>query len=246
MPSYCFVPARGNSARLPGKNLADVGGLTLTGRACLQGLRTCDRVVLSTDCERIANEVQVDVATSTQSLSGELLWQVHMRPGHLAGPKSQIEEAIAHWLRRCDPVLEDDDVILLAQPTSPLRRDETIRECLRLVQQEGYDSATTVIRSHRNATRLRSYEDGTLKPLWARPIDSRPRSQDDRTSAFESGIAWCFTVRHFRQTKLRQGGREALVLTSPWEAVEIDSAEDLAAVRELAGWWFGQGAEAAA
>ena len=238
MTTFAFVPARGGSERLADKNLADVGGLSLAGRACLQGLRTCDRVVLSTEDLVIANEVCVDAAQANR-LKGKAL-DVHMRPGHLAGPKSQIEEAIKHWLHRCDPVLDDDDVIVLLQPTSPLRRDETIRECLQKVQELGFDSATTAIRNHRNSTRLRSWECGTLRPLWNRTIESRPRSQDDRTSALESGVCWAFRVGLFRQTRLRQGGREALVLTSQWEACEVDDAEDLAAARALAPWWFGR------
>jgi N-acylneuraminate cytidylyltransferase len=159
---------------------------------------------------------------------------VHSRPADLAGPHSQIEEAIAHWMHRCDPVLNDEDVIALLQPTSPFRKPATVRECVRLVR-AGYDSVTTVTLDHRNTGRLRSYKDGTALVRWNRPVDSRPRSQDARRLGVENGCVWAFSAAHFRRTKLRQGGREAAVVTSWLEAFEVDTVEDLEIARALAG-----------
>ena len=227
MTVFTFIPARGGSARIPSKNLAEVGGYSLVRRACDCAWEAWPidgpdpTVIVSTDSDEVARAIN-DVA------------DIHHRPESLAGAHSQIEEALAHWLHRCDPVLDDEDVLCLLQPTSPFRQPATVRECVRLVEL-GYDSATCVVLDSRNTGRMRSHVDGVLQTHWNRPITSRPRSQEARRHVIESGLCWAFSVRHFRETKLRQGGREALVETSWLEAFEIDTPEDLAVARALVG-----------
>lgn len=221
MTIVAFIPARRGSERLADKNLAKVGGHSLVSRACRCAYEAgCDQVIVSTDSYEIACE----------GSSGPY----HHRPPSLSGPRSQIEEALGHWMRRSEPVLDDADVVCLLQPTSPFRKPETVRECVRLVR-AGYDSVTTVTLDGRNTGRLRSHADGTPKAIWDRPITSRPRSQDARQQAVENGCVWAFSVVHFRRWKLRQGGHEAVVVTSWLEALEIDTAADLEAARALVG-----------
>lgn len=232
MTTYAFIPARGGSERIPLKNLAEVGGRSLVRRAIEATREPCPdaprliyapwEVIVSTDSSAIAEHVGGQQVT------------IHRRPANLAGPRSQIEEAVVHWMHRCDPVLDHGDVIVLIQPTSPFRKLETVRRCVELVR-AGYDSATTVTLDSRNTGRLRSYEDGTPNVLWNRPVDARPRSQDARKSAIENGVCWAFTAEHFRRGKLRMGGRAAVVVTSWLEAFEIDTPEDLEIARALVG-----------
>lgn len=228
--TVAFIPARGGSTRVVGKNLALVGGVSLVERAVRCAREAgCDRVVVSTDDDRIA------------SVASEAAAEIHDRPVTLAGPHAQIEDAIAHWLRRDS--FRPSDVIVLLQPTSPFRRAETVRRCIELVRDHGCDSALAVTVDRHRAFfwgRLRALYDeqtGTdlaERVIWDRPLASRPRTQDLHPVAIETGSVYAFTAAHFRATGCRMGGREAIVRV-PWiDALDIDTPEDLELARYLA------------
>lgn len=111
------VPARGGSVGFPGKNLAPFLGRPLVARAVATGLAAgVDAVLVSTDDDRIA-AVAADAGAT-----------VVPRPAELAGPTSRTVDAVLHAVAD-----EPDDVLLvLLQPTSPLRTAADVTECLTL------------------------------------------------------------------------------------------------------------------
>lgn len=233
MSAIAFIPARGGSTRIPRKNLALVGGVSLLDRAMFVGHETCDRVVVSTDDAEIAAAALADGA------------EVHERPADLAGPTAQIEDAIAHWFAQ-RPSLADDDVIVLLQPTSPLRTVETVRRVIDGAHE--YGSSLTVTpcpEAWVTGDLVRLPEDGLTRRLWTRdPVavswdrsryEPRPRSQD-AVSVREDGCAYAFTLAHWREHRLRMAPRSAphVVVISRWESLEVDDPADLAAARQLA------------
>lgn len=222
-----FVPARGGSTRIPRKNLAVINGRSLVVRAIDAAFAGgCDRVVVSTDDDEIAAHAE-PVAT------------VHRDSGHWS--MSQIEPRIAHWMRRAD--VAEGDVIVLLQPTSPFRRASTVRRCIELVRDHGCDSALAALVDVRRVVfsgRLRGlYDPGTdtdlaERVIWDRSLAHRPRSQDVPGVGVEAGSVYAFTAAHFRATRCRMGGREAIVRV-PWlDAFEIDEPEQLEVARLLA------------
>src|SRR5688572_25807013 len=65
MKVLCIIPARGGSKRLPGKNLKEIGGISLVGRAILSarefiGLNGLGNalILVDTDAPEIAREAQ--------------------------------------------------------------------------------------------------------------------------------------------------------------------------------------------
>jgi N-acylneuraminate cytidylyltransferase len=112
------VPARGGSVGFPGKNLAAFLGRPLVAAAVQVGLDSADRVLVSTDDERIG-----EVARQS---GAELV----RRPAELAGPSSRTVDAVRHAID--DRGLPDDTIVVLLQPTSPLRTAADVEECLRL------------------------------------------------------------------------------------------------------------------
>lgn len=229
MTVYAFIPARGGSTRIPRKNLADVGGRSLLERAIDVCREVADRVIVSTDDEEIAEHATRHGAS------------LHGRPAGLASSTAQIEDAIAHWLRRAD--VQPSDVVILAQPTSPFRRATTMRECVRLVREHGLDSALEVMTDVRReifSGRIRvRYDDAkgidiAPRVVWDRPLHWRPRTQDVRSIGVETGSCYAFTVAHFAHTKCRMGGRDGAVRVSWLDAFDIDDPEQLEVARLLA------------
>lgn len=222
-----FVPARGGSERIPGKNLQLVGGRSLVRRAVECAWEAgCHEVVVSTDDDAIAVEAHYCDA------------EVHERQARHASATAQIEDAIGDWLGTRLVPLAESDVVVLLQPTSPFRRPSTVEDCVRLVL-EGYDSALSISMGHRRNGRIRSHVaadggQGPLKVIWNQPNPLwRPRSQDVVQEPYENGAVYAFSVGHWRRARCRMGGREAVVRMEQWEAWEIDTPGELAIARAM-------------
>ncbi|HEX5405912.1 MAG TPA: acylneuraminate cytidylyltransferase family protein [Pseudonocardiaceae bacterium] len=111
------MPARGGSTGFPGKNLAPFLGEPLVAVAVTTALHAgISTVLVSTDDDRIGRAASTAGAT------------VIPRPTALAGPTSRSVDAVLHAVAD----QPDDTVVVLLQPTSPLRTADDIRKCLLL------------------------------------------------------------------------------------------------------------------
>ena len=133
------VPARGGSKGVPLKNLRCVLGTPLVARVgeLVQELPWIDRAVVSTDHPEIA-----EVARA----SG--LEAPFVRPDSLSGDRIGDLEVLSHALQASDA---DDgvtyDIVVMLQPTSPLRRAEHVSDCVDKLVSGGFDSVWTLSRS---------------------------------------------------------------------------------------------------
>ena len=115
-----LVPARGGSRGIPGKNLVPLGGRPLiawTADAAAAS-RYLDRVVLSSDDEAIlaaGREAGLEVP--------------FVRPAELARDDTPAMDVVLHAL----DALDDVDLLVLLQPTSPLRTAADIDACIERV-----------------------------------------------------------------------------------------------------------------
>ena len=122
-----LIPARGGSKGIPGKNLVPVGGkplLAWTVEAAL-GATELTRVVVSTDDDEIASAAGVEV---------------RRRPAELAADDTPMLDVVHHAVTELGP-----DVVVLLQPTSPLRRAEHVDACVRLLLESGADAVVSVV-----------------------------------------------------------------------------------------------------
>lgn len=123
------IPARGGSKGLPGKNIRTVAGKPLIAWSIEAALksRELDRTVLSTDDERIAE--------AARGLGCEVL----MRPPELATDAATTISLLTHIARE----IPEAQTFVVLQPTSPLREDGLIDECIRTFQKGDYDNLAT-------------------------------------------------------------------------------------------------------
>jgi N-acylneuraminate cytidylyltransferase len=107
--TIAIIPARAGSTRLAGKNVRPMAGRPMvawTLDAAL-GARTLDRVVVSTDDPAVA------------AVAKEMgLEPPFARPAALSGADASVMDAVDHALRAVGGVW---DLVVLLQPTSPLR-----------------------------------------------------------------------------------------------------------------------------
>ena len=231
MTVLAFIPARGGSKRLPGKNLAMVGGCPLVGRAVVSA-SYCDRVVVSTDSE----EVWQAARPSLTAFATIGVHERHERPAPLASDSAQIEDALAHWWTRA---AEKPDVVVLLQPTSPLRTAQHVREAVQLLRDTDADSVVSVTLGHEHhfAGRLKPRDDLGGAMEWSPFRDvlaERPRTQDLRPVGAENGAIYVFTRRHWERTSNRLGGRMVAYPMDRWHSIDVDTEEDLRVARLLA------------
>ena len=116
-----LIPARGGSKGIKDKNIVDLCGkplLAYTVEAAVQS-SYIDDVVVTTDSQVIA-----DVAVKYGA-------QVpFMRPEHLAQDTSTTLEAVLHAIEELRKQRKDYDVLVLLQPTAPLRDAKDIDEAM--------------------------------------------------------------------------------------------------------------------
>lgn len=131
-----LIPARGGSKRLPGKNLRKLGGKPLIAWSVMAALLApeVDMVVLSTDSEEIRAAALAAGAHAP-----------FLRPPELAQDESSSEDTALHALEFMERETgEPYDVLVLLEPTSPLRARDDVGGALRMLVTHWTDADAVV------------------------------------------------------------------------------------------------------
>lgn len=147
-----LVTARGGSTGLPRKNLREVGGRSLVARAVQAGQRaeTVDRVVLSSDDPEI---IQAALLAGCDV--------PFVRPAALAGDEARSIDVVRHAL---EALPERYGLLVLLQPTSPLRGAEDVDAAVELCVRGGAPACVSVCAADK-------------PPFWMHGLDERLRLQ---------------------------------------------------------------------
>ncbi len=122
-----LIPARGGSKGIPRKNLAVLGGRPL--------------IAWTVDAARAASELtRIVVSTDDDEIAAAAGVEVLRRPAELAGDETPMLAVVRHAVAELGP-----DVVVLLQPTSPLRRAEHIDASVRLLLESGADAVVSVV-----------------------------------------------------------------------------------------------------
>jgi CMP-N-acetylneuraminic acid synthetase len=223
-----LVPARGGSKGLPGKNIRRLAGRPLVAYAAAAASESgaIDRAVLSTDDREIAaagREAGLEVP--------------FMRPSELAGDETPMLAVIEHALAVLATGGWPADIVVLLQPTSPLRTPAHIRDAVKLLRDTDADSVVSVVElpRHLSPDYVMRLEDGRLRPFLAAgaPI---ARRQDARAAYSREGtvyVCWRRTIERFGNI---YGDDCRPLLIDSDDSLSIDSPADWdAAERRLAG-----------
>lgn len=215
-----LVPARGGSKGVPGKNVRPLAGRTLLdyAAAAARDSGVIDRLVLSTDA--------VEIADAGRRAGIEVPF---MRPAALAQDDTPMLAVIRHALDTLAAAGWTPDVIVLLQPTSPLRRPAHVRDAVTMLRETRADSVVTVVElpRHLSPDYVMRIEDGLLRPFL--PEGARlTRRQDARPAFSRDGTVytcWRETIERFGTI---YGERCHPLIVSAADSLSIDSAEDWA------------------
>jgi CMP-N,N'-diacetyllegionaminic acid synthase len=220
-----LVTARGGSKGLPGKNLREVAGRSLIEWAARAALRSryVDRAVLSTDDEAIR-----------AAGVGAGLEAPFLRSAELASDTASSLDVVLDALDRLTP---SPDLVVLLQPTSPLRRAADVDACIERCAQAAAPACVSVAPVAKSPYWMYSLDpSSTLVPVIPGPQPSR---RQDAPPVFElNGAVYVVRAEVLRRERTFAPPGTVGYVMDRARSIDIDVEDDLraaeAALRALA------------
>lgn len=160
-----LIPARGGSKGIKDKNIKPLHGRPLISYSIDCGLQSkyVDSVVVTTDSEKIA-EVSRTFGARVP----------FMRPAEYALDTSPTVDAVWHALQTLKEMGESYDVLLLLQPTQPLRTSQDVDSAIELYFEKGEADLISVCPVAEHPQLIRAiHEDGTMHKIFNSPATRR-------------------------------------------------------------------------
>lgn len=222
-----LIPARGGSKAIPRKNIINLAGKPLLAYTCQAALESSclTRVILNTD--------DPEIAAVGRAYGVEVPF---LRPAHLADDDSPILPVIQHtlsWLS--ENAGFNTEIVVLLQPTSPLRTAAHIDGAVQLMLGTGADTVVSVVAVPHNfnpVSLMRQEEDGCLVPFMDGEMILQ-RQQKPRLYA-RNGPAVLAVRRAVVDRDNLYGDKVFPYEMNRAESIDIDEPEDL----DLAEFWL--------
>lgn len=209
-----FIPARGGSKGIPRKNMSLLNGRPLvdfTISAAKDSL-VFQRIIVSTD--------DVEIVEHARSAG----CQIHNRPAHLATDSSRVVESLEHAATELG--IHPDTVIIVLQPTSPLRDAELIKAAVRLFEENGGAAVVGVVECEHHPSKTVRLENGRIVTDAERSKLESAR-QDLPTVFRINGAIYLCPLRTILNEQTLIPRESIAFLMSRAESIDIDSNIDL-------------------
>ena len=127
-------------------------------------------------------------------------------------------------LHVCDELQRSEglipDFVLTLEPTSPMRKVDTIRRCLELINRPHVDSVLAVTETREVYGQIKN---GAYQHL----IPNQPRRRQDRAPIYrESSTIYGTTLKVLRETNSVIGGEMSHLIVDKKEAIDINDIYD--------------------
>ena len=207
------IPARRDSVGIPGKNIRDFCGQPLVSwsiNAAIES-RLIDRVLVTSNDSKVQEIVKSEFPKV----------DFHQRPEELATNESSMISVILD----CTKEFDGDEILVLLQPTSPLRTSQDIDNAIELFNSSNCDSCISVCEpTHSPLWNFLKSDSGILSPLVEFDADL-PRQALPHYFAL-NGAVYITRVGFMRECKRLWGGR-VIGYEMPYNrSVDIDSEID--------------------
>ena len=210
MKTVAFIPVRGGSKSIPGKNILPFNGQPLlywTAKAA-QDSQEISEIIIATDSQEIA-EIAKNLGLSKIV--------IYNRSAENANDKASTESVMLEYLQTSN--LQAEDRFILIQATNPFLLSDHLNDGINLLNQQAQGSIISC---------------ATFKRfLWNRdgsPMNydfmHRPRRQDFDGAMLENGAFYINSVGNILETQNRLTHPIAIVEMPEYSAVEIDEPED--------------------
>lgn len=220
MKALYLIPARGGSKGIPHKNIKLLNGKPLIQYSIEVARELADDadICLSTD------DPQIKVVAEGLGLKIPFL-----RPDYLASDTAGTSDVIIHALDFYAQQGKDYDVVVLLQPTSPLRTVQNVKDCLAMYSPE-YEMVTTVKESSVSAVLCKENNDGYLEQV----IGGNDVRRQDAEKFYEyNGAVYVINSKAVKEKGLVGFTKIKKCVMSEENSVDIDTMLDWKFVESL-------------
>jgi len=219
-----IIPARGGSKGVPKKNIRLLAGKPLiyyTIQAAKKS-KYVNLVVVSTDDKEIGK------------VSKQYGARVVKRPVDLARDDSPTVEAVKHCLN----VLKKEeghlsDIVVLLQPTSPLRTSQDIDDALKLFFEKDCESLISVTEACKSPYWYVNIKDNYLSPFISWDYLLNKRRQDLPKTYFLNGAIFITTSENLYKYNSFFNKKTAVYIMPSERSIDIDNLIDIKFVEFL-------------
>ncbi len=208
-----IIPARGGSKSVPQKNIVDLNKKPLISYSIdiAKKSKYIDRIVVTSDNDEII------------SVAKEYNAETIKRPPELAQDNSKMDGAIKHVLTSYQEKENYfPDYIVLLQPTSPLRTENTVNSAIEsfVEKNQEYDSLTSLISLGGKIGKIQENRYNSMQEIGRQRQEIEPYYK-------ECGTVFIFKPELILADKFFGERVFPFIIKSGREALDIDTYEDL-------------------
>ena len=205
--TIAIIPARGNSKRLPGKNIKFLGDLPLLAHSIkyAQQFSFIDYIYVTTDNIEIKN------------IALQFGAKVIDRPAEISGDFEPTVSALKHVLKAIPNNIEN---VILLQPTNPLRPNNLLDEAFQLYLNSNSDSLFTVSKNQHKLGKIVNHK---FEPF---NYTIGQRSQDLELLFYENGLLYISKANLIKKNIIISENALPFEVNHSFANVDIDTQED--------------------
>ncbi len=214
-----LIPARGGSKGIPGKNLVSLCGKPLLQYTCVAAKASAmlTQVMISTDDKGIADAARgfgIDVP--------------FLRPKELSEDSTPMIDVLLHTLEELAKTKQEPEILVLLQPTSPLRTAQDIDDAIRLLQKTGADTVVSVVEvPHQFVPSSLMSLDGDKLHSYSNQASPLLRQEKQRLYARNGPAVLVLRTDYLKKAKNFYSGDTRALLMPRERSIDIDDAFDL-------------------
>lgn len=228
-----IIPARGGSKGLPRKNIKPLLGKPLIAWTIEQAKssRYIDKVVVSTD--------DPEIAKIAKKCGAEVPF---LRPKELATDDAKTIDVIMHAVNRFENDGKYFDIVVLLEPTSPLRKEDDLDNSIEFFIEniDKVDSLVSVGEVHlENPYIMKKVESGGVKPFIEIDENLYQRQQLPKIY-FPYGVIYLSKTSTLKKYKTFYQERTIPYLIERWQNYEIDDVYDFICIEAILRYRFSE------
>ena len=208
-----IITARGGSKGLPRKNLKPLCGKPLIAWTIEQALASkyLDKVIVSTEDEEIAE--------ISKQFGAEVPF---MRPKELATDEAKSVDVALHSINFLESIGEHFNIIVLLQPTSPLRTPEDIDKAIESFSENSCESLVSVCEAPHSLFWSFDIKGGYLEPFLGKEYLNK-RRQDLPKLYLPNGAIYISTKDSIEKNRGFFPDNTHPYLMSPEQSIDVDT-----------------------
>jgi N-acylneuraminate cytidylyltransferase/CMP-N,N'-diacetyllegionaminic acid synthase len=221
-----IILARGGSKGLPGKNKMQLLGKPVIAYSIETALSSkyCNQVIVSTD--------DFEIAEIAKQYGAQVPF---IRPAEFASDTATSSDAILHAISFFEKDGKEHDMIVLLEPTSPLRDPEDLNAAIEmLLNNKEAKSCVSVTKLESGHPRFLFNLDNELRLSSYLNQNNVVRRQDLESLFYPEGSFYLAYTDDYKQKKTFYQDQATLGFEIPkWKSFEIDTYEDFIIIEAL-------------